>query len=32
MTRGMWKRIAAYGAALAAGVLALQWLDYDRLA
>jgi DNA-binding CsgD family transcriptional regulator len=28
----MWKRIAVYGAALAAGVLALQWLDYDRLA
>ena len=28
----MWKRIAGYGAALAAGVLALQWLDYDRLA
>jgi DNA-binding CsgD family transcriptional regulator len=28
----MWKRIAAYGAALAAGALALQWLDYDRLA
>ena len=32
MNRGMWKRIAAYGAALAAGALALQWLDYDRLA
>ena len=28
----MWKRVAAYGAALAAGALALQWLDYDRLA
>jgi DNA-binding CsgD family transcriptional regulator len=28
----MWIRIAAYGAALAAGALALQWLDYDRLA
>jgi DNA-binding CsgD family transcriptional regulator len=28
----MWKSIAAYGAALAAGALALQWLDYDRLA
>jgi DNA-binding CsgD family transcriptional regulator len=25
-------RAAAYGAALAAGALALQWLDYDRLA
>jgi DNA-binding CsgD family transcriptional regulator len=32
MNRGMWKRVAAYGAALAAGALALQWLDYDRLA
>lgn len=32
MTRGMWKRVAAYGAALAAGALALQWLRYDRLA
>lgn len=28
----MWRRIAAYGAALATGALALQWLDYDRLA
>jgi DNA-binding CsgD family transcriptional regulator len=28
----MWKRIAAYGAALATGALALQWLDYDQLA
>ena len=28
----MWKRALAYGAALAAGALALQWLDYDRLA
>ncbi|MGD0191771.1 MAG: helix-turn-helix transcriptional regulator [Rhizomicrobium sp.] len=28
----MWKRIAAYGALLAAGTLALQWLDYQRLA
>ena len=27
-----WKTIAAYGTALAAGTLALQWLDYDRLA
>ncbi len=32
MSRGMWKWIAVYGAALAAGALALQWLDYDRLA
>jgi DNA-binding CsgD family transcriptional regulator len=32
MNEGMWKRVAAYGAALAAGALALQWLDYDRLA
>lgn len=28
----MWKRVAVYGGALAAGALALQWLDYDRLA
>jgi DNA-binding CsgD family transcriptional regulator len=28
----MWKRVAAYGAALAAGALALQWLDYARFA
>jgi len=28
----MWKTVAVYGAALAAGALALQWLDYDRLA
>jgi len=28
----MWKRAAIYGALLAAGTLALQWLDYDRLA
>jgi DNA-binding CsgD family transcriptional regulator len=32
MNRGMWKTIAAYGGALAAGALALAWLDYDRLA
>jgi DNA-binding NarL/FixJ family response regulator len=28
----MWKRVAVYGALLAAGTLALQWLDYERLA
>jgi DNA-binding NarL/FixJ family response regulator len=28
----MWKRVAIYGAALAAGTLVLQWLDYERLA
>jgi DNA-binding CsgD family transcriptional regulator len=28
----MWKRVAYYGAFLAAGTLALQWLDYQRLA
>ena len=28
----MRKRVGAYGVALAAGALALQWLDYDRLA
>lgn len=28
----MWKRVAIYGAFLAAGTLALQWLDYLRLA
>ena len=28
----MWKRLAFYGAALAAGTFALQWLDYQRLA
>ena len=27
-----WMRAAAYGALLAAGTLALQWLDYQRLA
>ena len=27
----MWKRVAFYGALLAAGTLALQWLDYQRL-
>lgn len=32
MKRGLWKSVAAYGAALAAGALALQWLEYDRLA
>jgi DNA-binding NarL/FixJ family response regulator len=28
----MWKRVVGYGALLAAGTLALQWLDYLRLA
>lgn len=28
----MWKRLVGYGAVLAAGALALQWLDYQRLA
>lgn len=28
----MWKRVAYYGALLAAGTVALQWLDYQRLA
>lgn len=28
----MWKQAAGYGALLAAGTLALQWLDYQRLA
>lgn len=28
----MWKRVAGYGALLAAGTLALEWLDYQRLA
>lgn len=28
----MWKRVALYGALLAVGTLALQWLDYQRLA
>jgi DNA-binding CsgD family transcriptional regulator len=28
----MWKRAAFYGAFLAAGTFALQWLDYQRLA
>lgn len=28
----MWKRLVAYGALLAMGTLALQWLDYQRLA
>jgi DNA-binding CsgD family transcriptional regulator len=27
----MWKLVAVYGAALAAGTLALQWLDYQRV-
>lgn len=32
MTRSDWKRIAAYGALLAAGTLLLEWIDYQRLA
>ena len=32
MTRADWKRVAGYGLALAAGTLALEWLDYQRLA
>ena len=28
----MWRRAAIYGALLAAGTLALQWLDYQRMA
>lgn len=28
----MWKRVLGYGALLAAGTLALQWLDYQRMA
>jgi len=28
----MWTRVAFYGAFLAAGTLALQWVDYQRLA
>jgi DNA-binding NarL/FixJ family response regulator len=28
----MWKRVAFYGAFLALGTLALEWLDYQRLA
>lgn len=28
----MWKQIALYGVLLALGTLALQWLDYQRLA
>lgn len=27
----MWKRVVGYAALLAAGTLALQWLDYQRL-
>jgi DNA-binding CsgD family transcriptional regulator len=28
----MWKRVVGYGALLGAGTVALQWLDYQRLA
>jgi DNA-binding CsgD family transcriptional regulator len=31
MSASTWKRIIAYGALLAAGTLALQWLDYQHL-
>ena len=31
-TGRQWRHIAAYGAFLAAGTLALEWLDYRRLA
>lgn len=27
-----WKRLLIYGAVLGAGTLALQWMDYGRLA
>jgi DNA-binding CsgD family transcriptional regulator len=27
----MWKRVVGYGALLAAGTVALQWLDYQRV-
>lgn len=27
----MWKQLVGYGALLAAGTLALQWLDYQRM-
>ena len=29
---GMWKQLLGYGALLAVGAVALQWLDYQRLA
>jgi DNA-binding CsgD family transcriptional regulator len=32
MTTSIWKRLAGYGVLLAAGTLALQWLDYRRMA
>jgi DNA-binding NarL/FixJ family response regulator len=32
MSKSTWKQIALYGALLAGGTLALQWLDYERLA
>lgn len=32
MTTPVWKQVAIYGAVLAAGTLALQWLDYLYLA
>jgi lipid-A-disaccharide synthase-like uncharacterized protein len=32
MTRDMWKPIALYGLALAAGAFVLQWLEYKYVA
>lgn len=32
MTRDMWKQIALYGLALAAGAFVLQWLEYKYVA
>lgn len=32
MTPSVWKQVAIYGALLAAGTLALQWLDYAHFA
>jgi DNA-binding CsgD family transcriptional regulator len=32
MEAGTWKRVVGYGALLATGTVALQWLDYQRLA
>ena len=32
MNWAVWRQVAVYGAALGAGTLALQWLNYDQLA